>query len=349
VKDPVPLNFGDSAPDSSARHQTLESHMHPPKHVSVAVLDDFQGVAMQMADWSKLGERASITVFRDHISAPQALVERLRPFDVICVMRERTPLPRAILEQLPNLKLIASASMRNASIDMSAATELGITVCGTGSPSRGAPVFTWALILALLRNLPAELESMHKGGWQVGLGGDLHGKTLGLLGLGRLGSAVADIGKAFEMNAIAWSQNLTREKALDRGVAFVSKDELFRSADILTIHLRLSERTQGLVGAAELALMKPTAYLINTSRGPIVNEEALIAALKRRQIAGAGLDVYDEEPLPAGHPLRCMDNVIAAPHIGFVTRDTYRQFYGETVENVIAWLDQAPLRVLNAS
>ena len=315
--------------------------------VAVAVLDDYQGVALEMADWSVLKDRTAVTIFRDHLSDEARVVERLKPFDVVCVVRERTPLPRAILEQLPKLRLIASVTMRNASIDMAAAKELGITVCGTRSPSQGAPVLTWALILALLRNLPAEIASVRDGGWQVRVGGDLRDKTLGILGLGKIGTAVGSVGRAFGMNVIAWSQNLTQQIAEERGARLVTKEELFGTADIVTTHLVLSDRTRGIIGATELALMKPSAYLVNTSRGRLVDEAALVDALRYHRIAGAALDVYDVEPLPQNHPFRSMSNVLATPHIGFVTRETFKMFYGDTVENITAWLQGKPIRVLN--
>jgi phosphoglycerate dehydrogenase-like enzyme len=263
------------------------------------------------------------------------------------VLRERTPLPRAILENLPALKLIASTTMRNASIDMTAARELGITVCGTGSPSPGAPALTWALILALVRHIPAESASVRDGGWQVSLGGDLAGRTLGVLGLGKIGAFVAQVGRVFGMDVAAWSQNLTPEHAEAQGVRLVTKAELFQTADILTIHLVLSDRTRGIVGRDELSLMKRSAVIVNTARGPLIDETALIDALRERRIAGAALDVFDVEPLPPEHPFRSLDNVLATPHIGFVTEDTLRQFYSETVENIRAWLDRTPMRVLN--
>ncbi|MGZ3517631.1 MAG: D-2-hydroxyacid dehydrogenase family protein [Vulcanimicrobiaceae bacterium] len=319
-----------------------------PTLVKVAVLDDYQNVALQMADWSKLDGRATVTVFNDHLADPAALIERLRPFDVLCVMRERTRLPRAIIEQLPNLKLIASTGQANAAIDVAAASERGVTVCGTGYTSAPTIEFTWALILAIARNVTIENASVRRGGWQQTLGEDLEGRTLAVLGLGRIGSRVANIARAFGMEVIAWSQNLTREKAQAEGARLVTKEALFRQADFLTIHLVLSKRTIGLVGAAELALMKPTARLINTSRGPIVDEPALIAALNERKIAGAALDVFDIEPLPAEHPFRSMHNVLATPHIGYVTRGLYEIFYGDTVENILAWLDGSPIRVIAA-
>jgi phosphoglycerate dehydrogenase-like enzyme len=312
----------------------------------VAVLDDYQGVALTMADWSRLGDRVRITVFRDHLADPDQVVARLSPFDIVCVMRERTPLPREILQKLPRLTLIASTGQRNAAIDMAAARELGITVCGTGSSSTAAAELTWALILGLLRNLPTEAASIRNGNWQATVGADVSGRTLGVLGLGRIGSAVAQVGRAFGMDAIAWSQSLTAAVAERQGVRLVEKDDLFRTADILTIHLVLSDRTRGIVGRRELALMKPTARLVNTARGPLVDEEALVDALRTGRLAGAAIDVFDVEPLPRAHPLRTLDNVLATPHIGFVTEDTLRRFYGETVENIEAWLEGAPIRVL---
>jgi phosphoglycerate dehydrogenase-like enzyme len=308
--------------------------------IRVAILDDYQDVSLQMADWSPLAGRAAITVFNDHLSDPEAIVERLLPFDVICVMRERTPLPRSVIERLPQLKLIASTGRRNAAIDGEAAAERGIVVAHTRYDARPTIEMTWALILASARQVALENAHLRAGGWQLTVGEGLHGKTLGVLGLGNIGSEVARIGLAFGMDVIAWSQNLTPDRAQACGARLVSKEELFRGADILTIHLVLSERTKGLVGAAELQAMKPSSRLINTSRGPIVDEPALIEALRERRIAGAALDVFDIEPLPADHPHRSLDNVLATPHIGFVARELYRTFYGDTVENIARWLAQ---------
>jgi phosphoglycerate dehydrogenase-like enzyme len=316
------------------------------KPIKVAILDDYQGVALACADWSKVAERADITVFRDHLTEGAAVVERLKPFDIVCVMRERTPLPRAILEQLPNLKLIGSNALRNAAIDVAAAKERGVTVCATGYSSHGAMEMTWALILGSLRHLPAEVGSLRQGGWQVALGGDLKGATLGVVGLGNIGAGIAAVGRAFGMKVIAWSQNLTQENAEAHGATLVDKETLFRTADIVTLHLVLSRRSRGIVGAAELALMKPTALIVNTSRGPLIDEAALVEALEGRRIAGAALDVFDSEPLPAGHPFRRLDNVLASPHVGFVTKDTYATFYRDTVENILAFLDGKPIRVM---
>jgi phosphoglycerate dehydrogenase-like enzyme len=319
--------------------------MQNDQPVQVAVLDDYQGVALQSADWSPLNGKTNITVFRDHLSDSTALIERLKPFNVLSVMRERTPLTRAIIEQLPNLKLIASTGSRNASIDLAAATEHGITVCHTGYSSHGAIEMTWTLILAMLRSVPAEFASVQKGQWQIAVGGDLAGKTIGVVGLGGIGARIAKIAHAFGMNIVAWSQNLTRESAEKHGAHLVSKEELFRTADIVTIHLVLSARTKGIIGATELGWMKPTAYFVNTSRGPLVDEVALLSALKSRSIAGAALDVYDIEPLPPSHPFRSVDRLLVTPHIGFVTLETYRIFYGDTVENIAAWLGGTPIRV----
>ncbi|GJH29162.1 D-2-hydroxyacid dehydrogenase family protein [Caballeronia novacaledonica] len=307
--------------------------------IKVAVLDDYQHVSLSMADWSPLDGRATITVFNDHIADRDALLERLRPFDVVCAMRERTPFSRDIIDHLPNLKLIASTGAANASIDLEAAAERGIEVRHTGYASTPTIEFTWALILAMMRNIPAENRSLKEGGWQVGLGTELAGKTLGLLGLGRVGSAVGVIGRAFRMNVIAWSQNLTRERAEEKGVQLVDKDTLFKTSDVLSVHVRLSERTHHLVGMKELAQMKPTSRIVNTSRGPIVDSAALVDALKSGRLAGAAIDVYDDEPLAANDPLRALPNVLATPHIGYVSEELYRTFYGDTVRNIIEWLD----------
>ena len=309
------------------------------KRYKIAVLDDYQNAAMESADWSVLGRRADIAVFQDHLTDPAAVIERLLPFDVICVMRERSPLPRNIIERLPNLKLIASTGAGNTSIDVTAAAEHGIAIVHTGYRSEPTIEFTWALILASTRHIVTESTSVRFGGWQQTVGSDLRGKTLGVLGLGRIGSEVARIGRAFGMNLIAWSQNMTTQTAGAVGAIFVSKNELFDQADILTIHVVLSNRTRGLVGAAELARMKPTARLVNTSRGPIVDEQALISVLENKQIAGAAIDVFDVEPLPPDHPFRTLDTVLATPHIGYVSEGLYKTFYEDTVSNIQTWLD----------
>ena len=308
--------------------------------VKIAVLDDYQNVALSMADWSVLDGRASVSVFNDHLADPDAVVARLEPFDVVCVMRERTPMTRAVILRLPRLRLIASTAPRNASIDLEAAGERGIKVVHTGYFSSPTIELTWALILASARSLVAEAASLRAGGWQHHVGDDLTGKTLGVLGLGNIGGAVAKIGTAFGMKVIAWSQNLTAERAAAAAAALVTKEDLFRQADFLTIHLVLSDRTRGLIGAKELALMKPAARLVNTSRGPIVVEADLIATLRNGKIAGAALDVFDQEPLPPDHPYRSLPNLLATPHIGYVSHDLYTRFYRDTVDNIRQWLDR---------
>jgi phosphoglycerate dehydrogenase-like enzyme len=307
----------------------------------VAILDDYQNVALALADWSAVASRAEITVFNDHLSDVDAVVERLLPFEVICVMRERTPLPRAVIGRLPRLKLIASTGARNASIDMAAAQECGIAVTATGYDPSPTIELTWSLILASARHIVQESNSLRTGGWQTAIGRDLHGKVLGVLGLGNIGGPVARIGQAFGMRVMAWSQNMTADIATAAGALFVTKSDLFRLADFVTIHLVLSRRTTGLVGPSEIGLMKPTAILINTSRGPIVDEPALVTACESRAIAGAAVDVFEQEPLPASHPFRRLENVLATPHIGYVTEALYRTFYGDVVTNVSAWLDRA--------
>jgi phosphoglycerate dehydrogenase-like enzyme len=314
--------------------------------IKVAILDDYQNCALSMADWSVLPANVEITVFCDNEPDLGRLIERLMPFQIVCAMRERTRFDRELIEKLPNLKLIATTGSWNAAIDMKAAEELGITVSGTGAAGNSTPELTWGVILALLRQIPAEVNSVRSGGWQVAVGGDLYGRTLALMGLGNIGSAMARIGAAFGMKIIAWSQNLTEEKAATAGARLVDKDTLFREGDLVCIHTVLSTRTRGLVTAHELGLMKKTAYLINTSRGPIVDEAALIDVLTRKAIAGAALDAYVPEPLPVDHPFRSLPNVIATPHIGYVTGDTYRIFYGETVENIAAFLAGTPTRVI---
>src|SRR6202453_1474355 len=305
-----------------------------------AILDDYQNVALKMADWSLLDGRVDMTVFNDHISDAERLIDRLMPFDVVCVMRERAPLTREIIERLPNLKMIASTGLENASIDLDAAATYGIEVVHTGYSSTPTIEFTWTLILAMARNIGLENYSLRQGGWQVSVGEELAGKTLGLLGLGRVGSAVGIIGRAFGMSVVAWSQNLTPERALASGVQLVSKKALFNTADFLSIHVRLRPRTHHLVGQAELAQMKPTSRLINTSRGPIVDQAALLKSLTSGQIAGAAVDVYDVEPLGNPHPLRELPNVLATPHIAYVTEGLYRTFYGDTVRNIVHWVEK---------
>ena len=302
-----------------------------------------------MADWGILPSDVDVEVFRDHLSDQDAVVERLKDFEIIVAMRERTPFPRTLLERLPKLKLLVTTGMRNASIDMEAASDLGIMVCGTGGLSYPTAELTWGLILALLRQIPKEDRATRAGHWQVSMGAGLRDKILGVMGLGNLGSQVATVGKAFGMSVIAWSQNLTKERAIQFGATLVGKDDLFSGSDIVTIHVVLSDRTTGLVGARELDLMKPSAYLLNTSRGPIVDEEALVHALQKGTIAGAGLDVFDPEPLSLDHPLRRLENTVITPHMGYVTTETYEGFYGDAVEDIRAFLSGEAVRVLNPS
>jgi len=308
------------------------------KPVAVAVLDDYQGAALRLADWSVLDSRATVTVFNDHVADTDALVERLKDFKVLCVMRERTPLPRATLERLPKLKLIVSTGARNAAIDVAAAGERGIAVAFTGYTSAPTIEMTWALILAASRHVVAENLAFRRGAWQQGVGVGLAGKTLGVLGLGRVGGAVAKVGALLGMKVIAWSPNMTPERAAEGGATAVSKQELLRQSDVLTVHMVLGPKTRGLLGAGDLALMKTSSLLVNTSRGPLIDEAALVSALTSRRIAMAALDVFDVEPLPADHPFRSLDNVLGTPHIGYVADDLYRTFFGDTVKAVDAWL-----------
>jgi phosphoglycerate dehydrogenase-like enzyme len=315
--------------------------------VRVAILDDYQDVALQMADWSTLPAEVDLQVFRDHLKDQESLVERLKDFAIIMAMRERTPFQRSLFQQLPNLRLLTTTGMRNAAIDLQAATDHGVVVCGTGGVVYPTAELTWGLILSLLRHIHREDQATRAGQWQISMGLGLNGKTLGVIGLGNLGSQVATVGKAFQMHVIAWSQNLTAERAAHFGAELVSKDELLSQSDVVSIHLVLSERTRGLLGTRDLALMKPTAYLVNTSRGPIVDEAALIDALQHKRLAGAALDVFDEEPLPLDHPLRRLENTVITPHVGYVTVETYKIFFEQTVENIKAFLDGTPVRVIN--
>ena len=312
----------------------------------IALLDDHQSAAAHFADWSALPAEAEVVAFADHVEDPDALVARLRGFDVVVAMRERTAFPREVLERLTDLRLLVTTGAANAAIDLDAAKDLGITVTGTGAHGPATAEMTWALILAVARNIPVEDASMRAGGWQHTVGRDLAGATLGVIGLGNLGSAVARVGQAFGMDVVAWSQNLTDERAAEVGVRRVERDELLRTADVVSIHLKLSDRTRGLLGAPELALMKPTAILVNTSRGPIVDEGALVDVLRRGAIHGAGLDVYDTEPLPVDSPLRELRRAVLTPHLGYVTERTYEVFWRDAVADVAAWLSGAPVREL---
>ena len=314
--------------------------------LDVAVLDDYQGLARDYGPWERLASQVQLHSFSDHIDDDDELVARLEPFAVIVAMRERTPFSKARLERLPRLRLLVTTGMGNAAIDVDAAAQRGVLVSGTGIGMSSTGELAWGLILALTRRICEEDANLRAGGWQHTIGTELGGRTLGLIGLGRLGTRIAGYGRAFEMSVIAWSQNLDAEAARRMGVEPVGKDELLERADIVSIHTRLSGRTRGLIGARELGLMKPSGYLINTSRGPIIDESALIAALSERRIAGAALDVFDIEPLPGDHPLRSTPNTVLTPHIGYVGHDAYTAFYEAIVEDIEAWLAGAPIRVL---
>ena len=314
--------------------------------VQIAVIDDWQDVARDVVDWSVLAGIGQVSFIHDYPSDTAAMSERLAPFEVICVMRERSRFDAALLRSLPRLKLLLTGGMRNAAIDLAAATRLGIQVCGTDSYKHAAPELTWALIMAQTRNLLSEASALRAGLWQQGLGGDLHGKTLGILGLGSIGLRVAQFGQVFGMRVIAWSENLTAERAAAAGVTYVNKQQLFEQADVLSVHLVLSERSRGLVDAQALAWMKPSALLVNTARGPIVDEAALISALERGRLAGAALDVFEQEPLPLDHPLRRLPNVLATPHVGYVSQQNYRQFFAQMIEDIQAWAAGQPIRQL---
>ena len=314
--------------------------------VAIAILDDYQNVAFSLADWSGLKSQHQVTAINRPFADQEDARRTLTSFDVVCCMRERTPFPRALIEALPNLKLIVTAGMRNASIDMEAAAARGIKVCGTTSGNHATAELAMGLIVALARNLHVEFANMREGRWQTTVGHDLHGKTLGLVGLGRLGGQVARMGQAFGMKTIAWSTNLTPERAKDHGAERVEKDALFRQSDVISVHMVLSARSRGIVTAADLALMKPTAFFVNTSRAPLVDNTALSQALAAGRIAGAALDVYEVEPVPAADALRREPRAVLTPHIGYVTEETYRLFYGGMVECIEGWLAGKPVRVI---
>ena len=315
--------------------------------LNVAVLDDYQNVAFECANWIEMAGKGSVAIFNDHIHDLEPLVDRLKEFEIICAMRERTPFPKEILQRLPKLQLLITTGMRNASIDVKAANELGVIVCGTDGLPYPTAELAWGLILDLARNISKENEAVKVGEWQTTLGVGLKGKTLGLIGLGNLGGQVANYGNAFGMNVIAWSQNLTEEKAQDKNSTYVDLDALMSESDFISIHTVLSERTRGLINASKLKLMKKTSFLINTSRGPIVNELALVNALGKGEIAGAALDVFSLEPLPSDHPLITLENTIITPHIGYVTNETYKIFYEQTVECIIGFIQGNPIRVIS--
>jgi phosphoglycerate dehydrogenase-like enzyme len=313
---------------------------------TVTVLDDYQQVALTSADWSAVTGRWTVDVVSEHIADQDALAQRLAGSEIVVAMRERTPFSEDLMRQLPALRLLVTTGMMNASIDLAAARQQSITVCGTRSTGNAMPELTIGMMIALTRNFAQEDAAMRAGGWQHTIGPGLQGSTLGIVGLGRLGVPVARLAQAFAMEVIAWSPHLTDERAAEHGVRAVSRHDLFALSDIVTIHMPLSDLSRGLVGTADLALMKPTAYLLNTSRGPIVDEAALVAALTEKRIAGAGLDVYDTEPLPVDHPLRSLRNTLLLPHIGYVTTDSYAVFYRDVVEDILAWSAGSPVRVL---
>jgi phosphoglycerate dehydrogenase-like enzyme len=315
--------------------------------VAVAVLDDYQDVARSFGPWERLEAEVELEIFTEKIHGADDVVTRLERFEVVVAMRERTPFPREVLERLPRLKLLVTTGPFNAAIDVDAASDLGIVVAATGFSLASTVELTWGLLLALSRRICEEDRNVRAGGWQQTVGPELAGRTLGLVGLGNTGKRVAEIAKLFELRVIAWSQNLTPELAAAEGVELVTKDELFAQADFVSVHYKLSERSAAIVGAAELARMKPTAFLINVSRGPLVDEAALLDALRRGTIAGAGLDVYDTEPLPADHPLRSMPNTLLTPHIGYVATSQYEQWYRDIVEDIEGWLHGRPVRVIS--
>jgi len=316
--------------------------------VRCAILDDYQNVALKIGDWSKLKGDVDIKAFNAHLDGPDKVIAALKDYAIVVAMRERTAFPKQVIDALPNLKLLITTGARNASIDTEAAKARGVTVCGTGSfgsPTSGIAI---GLMLELTRHIGYENARLHAGAdWQTTIGPDLEGMTLGVLGLGKLGTRTAAIAKAFGMKVIAWSQNLTPEKCAEAGAGYVSKDDLFRQSDFITIHVVLSARSRGLVGAKEFGLMKPSAFIINTSRGPIIDESAMLAALREKKIAGAGLDVFDIEPLPLDHPLRKMDNVALTPHLGYVSEQNYKHYFAGVVEDIRGFLDGKPVRVLS--
>ncbi len=314
----------------------------------IAILDDYQNAALRCADWSLVEKDADITVFHDHLAETGDVAERLGDFDIVAIMRERTPFPRDLFDKLPNLRLLVTTGMRNASVDLAAASDHGVTVCGSNGITASTPELTWGLLLALARNIAHEDKVTREGAWQTGTGVLLEGKVLGIIGLGRIGSRIAKYGQVFGMEVMAWSQNLTDERCAEvGGVRRVAKQELLAAADFVSLHVVLSDRSRGLIGAGDLALMKPTALLVNTSRGPIVDTDALIAALENRTIAGAAIDVFDTEPLAMDHPLRRAPNTVITPHLGYVTEEGYRAYFGGVVEDIRAFLDGTPVRVIN--
>jgi phosphoglycerate dehydrogenase-like enzyme len=312
-----------------------------------AILDDYQNVALKMADWSALKGKAEITVFNEHLGEAASVIKALKDFDVVCAMRERTPFRRETVEALPKLKLLLTSGARNASFDMEALKQRGVVVCGTGGYGNSTAGIAIGLLLELTRKIGLENARLKAGApWQVTMGQDVEGRTLGVVGLGKLGQRVATIAKALGMKVNAWSQNLTKEKCDEAGVGYLPKDELMATSDVISIHLILSQRSRGLISREDLARMKPTSYLINTARGPIVDEDALLDMLKQKKIAGAGLDTFSVEPLPVDHPFRKLDNVVLTPHLGYVTEEAYRVYYSDMVQDILSWLDGKPVRVI---
>lgn len=311
-----------------------------------AVIEDFQSAATTVADWSSVTADVDVVTFAEHLGPAEEVAAALAEFDIVVTLRERVPFPAEVFARLPRLRLLIASGMRNSVIDFAAAERHGVTVCGTASSSTPPVELTWALLLGLARSIVPEANGLRADGpWQSTVGADLHGRTLALLGLGKIGSRVAQVGRAFGMEVVAWSQNLTEERTQEAGTALAaSKEELLEAGDFVSVHLALSERTRGLIGAAELARMRPTAYLVNTSRAAIVDQDALLAALHAGTIAGAGLDVFDVEPLPAGHPMRTAPRLLATPHLGYVSRANYATYYGQAVENIRAFLDGEPVR-----
>jgi len=314
--------------------------------MKIAILDDYQRVARGLAEWDRLPPGSELRVFHEHLGDEDAVAEALRPFDVLVIMRERTPMPASLIARLPNLKLLVTTGMRNLAVDLDACRARGIPVCGTAIGGTPTAELTWGLILALAKRIPAEDRALREGRWQTGLTRTIAGRRLGVVGLGKLGAQVAKVGLAFGMEVVAWSQNLTDARAAEVGVRRVEKRELFATSDVVTLHLVLGERTRGVVGAAELGAMKPTAWFVNTARAGLVDEGALLDALTNRRIAGAALDVFSQEPLPPGHPLLALDNAVLTPHVGYVTEENYAAFYREALEDILAWTEGRVVRPL---
>jgi len=314
----------------------------------LAILDDYEKVALDIVPWADLGSNIRIDAFNDRLTKEDALVDRLLPYDILVIMRERTPFPKSLIDRLSNLKLLVTSGSVNRAIDLFACKKNGIVVCGTESSKNAPAELAWGLILSLVRRIPQVDRATRRGIWGEGIGTGLEGKVLGILGLGKLGSQVARVGLAFGMQVIAWSQNLTLERAEAVGADRVGKDDLFSRSDVISIHLVLSSRTRGLIGKSEIELMKPTAYIVNTSRGPIIQETVLVEALRKGRIAGAGLDVYDEEPLSGDHPYVLLPNTVLTPHIGYVTRESFKTYFSQAMEDVAAWMAGNPVRVLES-